>query len=162
MDESFRDDFPQVSPQENKLLVAPFFESEVKEAIFQMKNNTAPGPDGFPLEFYQVFWNMLKGDLMALFEEFHRGSFPLHSLNFETIILLLKSKDAKQIQQHRPICLLNVCFKIFTKVATNRIVKVAQRIIKPTQTAFLRGRNIMEDAVILHETIHELHTKKMK
>ena len=37
MDESFRDDFPQVSPQENKLLVAPFFESEVKEAIFQMK-----------------------------------------------------------------------------------------------------------------------------
>jgi len=151
MDESFGDDIPQISPQENKLLVAPFSESEVKEAIYQMKNNTAPGSDGFPLVFYQVFWNMLKGDLMVLFEEFHRGSFPLHSLNFETIILLLKSKDAKQIQQYRPICLLNVSFKIFTKVATNRIMKVAQRILKPTQTAFLPGRNIMEGAVILHE-----------
>jgi hypothetical protein len=41
-------------------------------------------------------------------------------------------------------------------------VKVAQRIIKPTQTAFLPGRNIMEGAVIPHETIHELHTKKIK
>jgi hypothetical protein len=103
---------------------------------------------------------MLKGDLMALFEEFHRASLPLHSLSFGTIILLPKRTDAKQIQQYRPICLLNVSFKIFTKVATNRIVKVAQRIIKPTQTAFLPGRNIMEGAVILHETIHELHTKK--
>ena len=97
---------------------------------------------------------------MALFEEFHRGSLPLHSLNFGTIILLPKSTNARQIQQYRPICLLNVSFKIFTKVATDRIVKVAQRILKPTLTAFLPGRNIMEGAVILHETIHELHTKK--
>ena len=52
MDESLRDDIPQVSPQENELLVETFSESEVKEAVFQMKNNTAPGPDGFPPEFY--------------------------------------------------------------------------------------------------------------
>jgi len=56
--------------------------------------------------------------------------------------------------------LLNVSFKIFTKVATNRITDIAQRIIRPTQTAFIPGRNIIEDAVILHETIHELHNKK--
>ena len=55
---------------------------------------------------------------------------------------------------------MNVSFKIFTKVATNRIVKVAQRILKLTQTTFVPGRNIMEGAVILHETIHELHTKE--
>ena len=30
-------------------------EKEVREAIFQMKHNKAPGPDGFPVEFYQVF-----------------------------------------------------------------------------------------------------------
>jgi len=159
MDELLRDDIPHVSPQENELLVETFSESEVKEAIFQMKNNTAPDPVGFPPEFYQVFWNVLKGDLMALFEEFHRGSLPLHSLNFGTIILLPKSTNTRKIQQYRPICLLNVSFKIFTKIATNRIVKVAQRILKPTQTAFLPGRNIMKGAVILHETIHELHKK---
>lgn len=161
MDVTLCDNIPQVSPQENEFLVASFSENEIKEAIFQMKSNTAPGPDGFPPEFYQVFWNVIKEDLIALFEEFHRGSLSLHSLNYGTIILLPKSSEAKQIQQYRPICLLNVSFKIFTKVATNRITKIAQRIIMPTQTAFLPGRNITDSAVILHETIHELHTKNI-
>ena len=97
---------------------------------------------------------------MALFRDFHDGTLPLHSLNFETIILLPKKSDAKVIQQYRPICLLNVSFKIFTMVATNRISAIAQKLIRPTQTAFIPGRNILEGAVILHETIHELHTKK--
>ncbi|WVZ94912.1 LOW QUALITY PROTEIN: hypothetical protein U9M48_040741, partial [Paspalum notatum var. saurae] len=62
---------------------------------------------------------------------------------------------AINIQQYRPICLLNVSFKIFTKVATNRINKVAQK------TAFLLGWYILEGVTILHETIHESHWKKL-
>jgi hypothetical protein len=56
---------------------------------------------------------------------------------------------------------LNVSFKIFIKVITNRLTGVAQRVIQPTQSVFLQGRNIMEGAIILHETIHELHRKKL-
>ena len=37
------------------MLVEKFTEEEVKNAIFQMEHNKTPGPDGFPLEFYQVF-----------------------------------------------------------------------------------------------------------
>ena len=58
------------------------------------------------------------------------------------------------------ICLLNVSFKIFTKVLTNRIIEIADKIIRPSQMAFIPGRNIIEGAVILHETLHELHTRK--
>ena len=97
---------------------------------------------------------------MALFTDFHHGNLSLNRLNFGNLFFLPKNKDVKVIQQYRPICLLNVSFKIFTKVATNRLSTVAQRLIRPTQTAFLPGRNIMEGAVILHETIHELHSKK--
>jgi hypothetical protein len=49
-------DIPQVSPEKNEILIADFTENEVREAIFQMEHNKAPGPDGFPAEFYQVFW----------------------------------------------------------------------------------------------------------
>ena len=97
-----------------------------------MEHNKAPGLDGFPPEFYQVFWHVIKDDLMALFDDFHNGTLPLHSLNIGTIILLPKSNDAKQIQQYRHICLLNVSFKIFIKVAMSRIAKVAQKIIRPS------------------------------
>ncbi|WVZ74625.1 hypothetical protein U9M48_022786 [Paspalum notatum var. saurae] len=126
-----------------------------------MEHNKAPGPDGFPPEFYQVFWNIINPDLMALFAELHKETLELNRLNFGNIILIPKVGDASKIQQYRPICLLNVSFKIFTKVATNRLVQVAHKIIRPSQTAFLPGRNIMEGAVVLHETLHEMHRKNL-
>ena len=52
-------------------------------------------------------------------------------------------------------------FKIFTKVATVRINSVAEHLISPTQTTFMRGWNILEGVVILHETVHELHRKNL-
>jgi hypothetical protein len=98
---------------------------------------------------------------MTLFHEFHKGDLPLFSFNFRIITLLPKEKEAKQIQQFRSICLLNVSFKIFTKVMTNRMALVAQKIIRSSQTAFMTGRNIMDGAIVLHETIHEMHRKKL-
>jgi hypothetical protein len=120
---------------------------EVWEAIFQMEQNKAPRPDGFPVEFYQACWEIIKYNLMALFREFHNGDLPLYSLNFGTIILLPKCREATKIQQYRPIGLLNASFKIFTKVATNRISHVAQKVISI-------------GVIVLHETIHEMHRKK--
>jgi hypothetical protein len=62
--------------------------------LFQMEHNKAPGPDGFPVEFYQACWNFIKEDLMALFTDFHDGSLPLYKLNFGTIILIPKCREA--------------------------------------------------------------------
>ena len=126
-----------------------------------MDHNKAPGPDGFPAKFYQVFWDLIKDDLMAMFVDFHNGTLPLYSLNFGIITLLPKKDNTVQIQQYRPICLLNVSFKIFTKVSVNRLMQVADKIIRPTQSAFMSGRYILEGVVILYETLHELHKIKM-
>ena len=46
LDESQREDIPQVSNEENDFLTAPFTEDEIKKAVFQMEHNKAPGPDG--------------------------------------------------------------------------------------------------------------------
>ena len=159
LDESIITDIPQVSSQENNLLTAEFSESEIKEAIFSMKHNKAPGPDGFPAEFYQRFWETVKGDLLQMFRDLSKGDLPLFSLNFRVITLMPKVQEANVIQQYRPICLLNVSYKIFTKVATNRLSSVADKVVSSTQTAFIKGRNILEGVVILHETIYELHRK---
>ena len=66
-DESITHDILQVSQLENEALTEQFTEVEVRAAIFQMNHNKAPGLDGFPAEFYQVFWDTIKNDLMALF-----------------------------------------------------------------------------------------------
>ena len=40
-----------INEDENKLQIEVFTEKEVREVIFQMKHNKAPGPNGFPTEF---------------------------------------------------------------------------------------------------------------
>ena len=67
-----------------------------------MEHNKAPGSDGFPAEFYHVFFkNVIKVDLLELFKDFHSGCLPLSSLNYGTIILLPKCVEAMKIQQYR-------------------------------------------------------------
>jgi hypothetical protein len=161
MDESRTDDIPQVTVEENNLLTAHYTEKEVKKAIFQMEQNKAPGLDGFAAEFYQNFWKVIKSDLLELFGFLHAGQLELFRLNFGEIILLPKIIDAERIQQYRHICLLNVSFKIFTKVATIRLNSVADHVVHPSQTVFMQGRNILDGVAILHEIVHELHSKKL-
>ena len=87
LDESMFLDLPQVSSQENMLLTSEFSEEEIKEAIFSMKPNKALGPDGFPAEFYQQFWETIKGDLVQMFRDLDKGELPLFSLKFGIINL---------------------------------------------------------------------------
>uniref|UniRef100_A0A8R7P8H2 Reverse transcriptase domain-containing protein n=1 Tax=Triticum urartu TaxID=4572 RepID=A0A8R7P8H2_TRIUA len=115
----------------------PFTEKEVFEAISQMKNNRALGPDGFPAEFYKKCWHIIKGDLLTLFNDLFSGQLQLFHLNVGTITLLPKKTEVVRIEQFRPICLLNVSFKIFTKVGTNRLTHIAHTVVQPTQTAFM-------------------------
>jgi hypothetical protein len=47
-----------VSHEMNARLIAPFEETEVKTALFQMFPLKAPGPDGYPAQFFQKHWNL--------------------------------------------------------------------------------------------------------
>jgi hypothetical protein len=69
----------------------------VRKALFQMEYNKALRLDGFLAEFYQTFWELIKNDLMSLFQEFHQGSLLLYILNLGTIILLPKCAKAIKI-----------------------------------------------------------------
>jgi hypothetical protein len=48
------DECEKVSDLDNENLCRPFFEQEVKDALFQMEKHKAAGPDKIPIEFYQV------------------------------------------------------------------------------------------------------------
>jgi hypothetical protein len=79
MEESITHDTPQVPNIENAILTAPFTMDEVRNVVFQMEHNKASGPDGFSVEFYQAFWEVIKNDLLALFVDFHNDTLPVYS-----------------------------------------------------------------------------------
>ena len=110
---------------------------------------------------YKKCRHIIKNDLMPMFHYLFEGHLNLFHLNFGTITLLPKKVEAVRIEQFRPICLLNISFKIFTKVGTNRLTQVANSVVQPPQTTFMPGRQILEGLVVLHETLHEIHSKKL-
>jgi hypothetical protein len=122
--------------------------------------NSAPGPDGLPMEIYKCFWEQVKVRVMEVFEKFYRGEVNLGRLNYGLISFIPKMKEANNIKQFRPICLSGVDYKWFTKVLIGRLTKVAKSVISKTQTTFLPRRNILEGVIILHRTLHELRRKK--
>jgi hypothetical protein len=73
LDETRTEDIPQVSQAENNFLTSPYTEEEVRNVVLKMEHNKAPGPGGFPAEFYQSFWDVIKSDLLALFGDLHAG-----------------------------------------------------------------------------------------
>ena len=44
--------------------------TELKTAIFQMENGKSPGLDGLPIEFYKSQYDVLKHDLLQLYNPF--------------------------------------------------------------------------------------------
>lgn len=98
--------------------------------------------------------------MLALFNDFHQNNLDINRLNYGVITLLPKIKDANKIQQYRPICLLNVVFKIFTKTLMLRLEKVMGKIINKCQSGFIKSRNIMDGVMALHEILHDTKVKK--
>lgn len=53
---------PQVTEQEKDFPTAAFTEKKIKNAVFHMEHNKALGPDGFPIESFQFFSEIMKED----------------------------------------------------------------------------------------------------
>lgn len=105
---------------------------------------------------------MIKGDYMDMMRDFYYGGLDIKRLNYGAITLIPKLKDANNIKQYRPICLLNVDYKGVTKVLCNRLSPVAKEVIGDNETGFIKGKNILEGVLDLHEVIHELKRSKTK
>ena len=64
------------------------------------------------------------------------------------------------MKNFRPISLSNCAIKIFSKAMTTRASPLCDRLISSNQTAFIKGRFILESAVMAHEVIHEVHRSR--
>jgi hypothetical protein len=75
----------------------------------------------------------------------------------ETVIILLPKKDEpEELKDFRPISLGNVVYKVVSKCLVNRLRPLLQDVICPTQSVFIPGRLIMDNALIAFECLHAL------
>ena len=125
-------------------LEKPLEEPEVRKAIRKLAKGKAPGPDRLPAEFYIEFEDLIAADLTEmLLESLDRGVLP-KTVRDGNIILIYKKGDTREVRNYRPITLLNLDYKIMSKVLVARLSEVMDEIVSPQQLGFVPGRVITE------------------
>ncbi|XP_035544681.1 uncharacterized protein LOC118348042 [Juglans regia] len=127
----------------------PFEEEEVKRVIRNMNKDKAPGPDGFTMAFFQVCWEVVREDVMLVFQEFFSHGRFEKSLNATFIALVPKKAGAREVQDFRPISLVGSVYKILAKTLANRMSTVMEKIISKSQNAFANEGHIQSLKAIL-------------
>nr|CAD1829771.1 unnamed protein product [Ananas comosus var. bracteatus] len=143
-------------------LHALFTVSEVKTAVFSSAPEKAPGPDGLPMLFYQHFWNLIKDDIMGMFNNFYNGLANLTGANTGWLCLVPKKNEALSANDFRPISLIHSVAKLISKVLASRLQNVLGELINSYQAAFLKGRHISDNFNCAHILIHHLYTTKQR
>ena len=102
-------------------LERPFIVEEIKEAVFDCDGGKAPGPDGYSMMVFQAHWDIVKGDLLKVFKEFHTSGI-INGISNETYICLIPKKmNSCQIRDFKPISLVTSLYKIIAKVLAKRL-----------------------------------------
>ena len=116
---------------------------EFSESLKTMPRGSMPGSDGLPSEFYIVFWTRIGKHLWETCLESHQKGELFPSAQKGVITLIpKKEKDPLLLKNWRPITLLNVDYKIITKMIANRLKTMLDEVIGPQQTAYIPGRSI--------------------
>jgi hypothetical protein len=140
----------------NADLCKEFSAKEISDALFQIVPLKAPGPDGFPAQFFQRNWETLRDDVVrAVRNFFDTGQMPA-GVNETTIVLLPKKEEPELLKDFRPILLCNVIYKVVSKCLVNRLRPLLQDLIAPMQSAFVHGWMITDNALIAFECLHAI------
>ena len=64
------------------------------------------------------------------------------------------------MKDFRPISLVGSLYRLITKVLTNKLKKVMNGLVNPTQNAFVEGRQILDVSLIADEVIDSMQKRK--
>lgn len=142
-------------------LEQPFSLEEIKKAVFDLGGDKAPRPDGFPMQFFKTFWEIIKLDLLRLCEDFYFGKANLERINWANIALIPKIDSPESLGDYRPISLINSSLKILSKILANRLIKVMKDLVDPDQSVFVKGRCILDNIATAEELLFSIHKRRL-
>ena len=124
-----------------QLLEKEFTIQELHGALSAMKTDMSPGSDGMTVNFYLAFWPIV-GNLVynSLQDAWHLGKMSISQRRGLLKLIPKEGKDLLDIGNWRPITLLNIDYKILTKMFALRLAQILPDLIHNDQKGFVKGR----------------------
>ena len=153
-------DFVTLDENDSSSCEGTLTEKESFEAVMSMQNNKSPGSDGISVEFYKTFWCHVKDLLLNSLNEGYRKGTLSDSQRHSVLTLLFKKGDKRNLDNWRPISLLNVDYKIATRALAKRLQNVIPKIISFDQMGFIKKRSATENIRLVQDLLDFCsHTK---
>ncbi|XP_035838296.1 uncharacterized protein LOC118485893 [Helianthus annuus] len=152
----------RISEMDGNMLVEPFSELEIKKAIFECGDDWSPGPDGLNFKFIKHFLDLFKDDFSRIFAWFHYHGVRNDGSGASFIALIAKIFHLVSLNNYRLINLVGVISKVISKAMANRMRMVLDGVISDSQSAFLKGRNILDGPLIINELITWIKKSRLK
>lgn len=145
--------FKKITEVVNVSLVEPFTRIEIEEVMKESDGNKSLGPNSFNFAF-------IKSLVKIMFDQFHANEVILKSLLAYFVTLIPKVSSLMSSKEFRSISLLGSLYKLLAKVLARRLANVMDSNISMSQSAFVKGRNLVDGVLVANEMVN--FTKKTK
>ena len=151
----YNESIPKLNRCEKGMCDEEITENECYVSLSSFKNNKSPGNDGLTKEFYASFWEKISKPLLECYK-YSQEVGCLSNSQRQAIITLLEKhgKDRSYLENWRPISLLNLDYKLLTKVLANRVKRVLPLIVENCQTGYVKDRSISDSIRLIQDIIH--------
>ena len=148
----------------NAQLNRPIDESEVREAIKQLKQNKSTGSDNIKNEHIKSTSCQMIPVYTKLFNLVFDSAIIPESWSVGVIKPIYKKGDPCLPQNYRPITILSCLGKLFTSVINNRLKKYDEmsNVIEPCQAGFRKNHSTADNIFIIKTLIDIVKAKKSK
>ena len=134
-------EIPRLTNEEQIEMESDTTMEEIKKVIKLFQRNKTPGDDSSSVEFFEAFLDLLGGNLLDCCNEaFHENQLSISHRRGIISLIPQSEENLNEITCWRPIPLLNVGYKILTRIIATHIEPSLPSLIHTDQTGFMKGR----------------------
>ena len=142
-DQFLEHNIPKLDLADKNLCEQEVTKQECASALKELKNGKSPGSDGFPPEFYKMFWKSISELVFdSICYAYKNGELSIEQKRGVLKLIPKKEKDPCYLKNWRPITLLNTDYKIVAQIMAMRLQKVLHKIIGEGQNGYIQTRYV--------------------